>query len=104
MLGLPVPDNCIFVQGADALERANNLKVIVFDKTGTLTKGMPSVVDHCIFAPQLVAQHEVLHLAAAAEAGSEHPLGHALLRFARSLLHPSSGRAGHSISIRTAVH
>jgi magnesium-transporting ATPase (P-type) len=36
-------------QGADALERANNVRIIVFDKTGTLTKGRPTVTDHQIF-------------------------------------------------------
>ena len=79
------------MQGADALERAHSLKVIVFDKTGTLTKGTPSVVDHILITPQSVSLDEALHLAAAAEAGSEHPLGRAVLRFARSLLCADSG-------------
>ena len=37
------------VQGADALERATQVKIIIFDKTGTLTKGKPTVTDTRIF-------------------------------------------------------
>ncbi|KAK9806592.1 hypothetical protein WJX73_005689 [Symbiochloris irregularis] len=78
--------NGILIKGADALERAHSLKVIVFDKTGTLTKGTPSVVDLQLFTPGLYPLDETLHLAAAAEAGSEHPLGRAVLGYARSQL------------------
>ena len=81
----------VHVQGADALERAHSLKVIVFDKTGTLTQGSPSVVDHTLLAPHLLNLEQTLHLAASAEAGSEHPLGKALLRFARLWLRSDAG-------------
>ena len=37
------------MQGADALERATRVKIVIFDKTGTLTKGKPTVTDTRIF-------------------------------------------------------
>lgn len=37
------------LQGADALERATRVKIVIFDKTGTLTKGKPAVTDSRIF-------------------------------------------------------
>ena len=37
------------MQGADALERATRVKIVIFDKTGTLTKGKPTVTDTHIF-------------------------------------------------------
>jgi Cu+-exporting ATPase len=70
----------ILIRGAEILERARKLTTVVFDKTGTLTRGEPNVTD---VVPQ--AGHdesEVLRLAAAVEAGSEHPLGEAIVRAA----------------------
>lgn len=73
------------MQGADALERATKVRIVVFDKTGTLTKGSPAVTDHCVFAEDFPVE-EFLHLAAAAEASSEHPLAKAVLAYARAWL------------------
>lgn len=68
----------ILIRGAEYLERAEKLNVVVFDKTGTLTKGEPEVTD---IVPLSGASHEeVLRLAAIAEKGSEHPLGEAIMR------------------------
>ena len=74
--------------GRGRLERATGPTPVVFDKTGTLTAGRPSVVAHRLFAPHLADLAEALHLAAAAEAGSEHPLAAAILRFAAAELGP----------------
>jgi hypothetical protein len=65
------------------------VRCVVFDKTGTLTVGRPTVTASKVFAPHRL--EDVLALAAAAEAHSEHPLGTAILDYARhvSQSHPN---------------
>ncbi len=53
-----------------------------FDKTGTLTKGRPEVTD--VVPMNSYSAEEVLRLAASVEAGSEHPLGEAILNKAKN--------------------
>ena len=71
----------ILIRGAEVLERAQQLQVVVFDKTGTLTRGEPSVTDVLPLAG--MAEDELLALAASIEAGSEHPVGEAIVKAAR---------------------
>ncbi len=71
----------ILIRGADVLERAEKLTTVVFDKTGTLTRGEPNVTD--IVALGDATEADILRLAAAVEAGSEHPLGEAIVRAAK---------------------
>ena len=73
----------ILIRGGEALEGARRVSTIVVDKTGTLTGGQPVVTQ--IVATNGFSDHEVLRLAAAAEAGSEHPLGEAIVNRAREL-------------------
>jgi len=75
-------ENGILFKGADAVEAAAALQVIVFDKTGTITRGEPSLTD-VIPAPGF-EREELLKLAAAAEKNSEHPLGDAVVRGAEA--------------------
>lgn len=65
-------------QGAAALEAAQKVRIVVFDKTGTLTQGKPAVTSHKIFSSSH-SEVEILKLAAAAEASSEHPIAQAIL-------------------------
>src|SRR5918911_1578933 len=74
-------ENGILFKGGEQLEIAKNVKTIVFDKTGTLTKGKPEVTD--IIDVSELGEDEILRLAAFAEAGSEHPLGQAVVNYAR---------------------
>jgi Cu+-exporting ATPase len=72
----------ILIKGGEALERAHEVGTVVLDKTGTITTGQPSVTD--VVALALPAD-ELLRLAAAAEQGSEHPVGRAIVEHARDL-------------------
>jgi len=64
----------ILIRKGEALERASKLTTIVLDKTGTVTEGKPAVTD--IIGKD---KNAILRLAAAVEAGSEHPLAAAIV-------------------------
>ena len=73
----------ILVRGGEALEQTRRINAVVLDKTGTLTRGRPSVTR--IVPVGAATEDELLRLAAAAEVGSEHPLGEAIVNRAREL-------------------
>ena len=68
----------ILIKDAEALERAHAVTLVAFDKTGTLTEGRPEVTD--LAAARGIEPTEVLRLAAALQAFSEHPLAAAVRR------------------------
>jgi len=69
----------ILFRNGEALERAGDLTTIVLDKTGTLTEGKLTLTD--IFTDK--NESELLQLSAAAERGSEHPIGKAVVQAAQ---------------------
>jgi Cu2+-exporting ATPase len=69
--------NGLLVKDRLALERARELDVVIFDKTGTLTRGQPALVDAA--ALEGGAIEDMVALAAAVEADSEHPLARAIV-------------------------
>lgn len=72
--------NGFFVKRRRALEAARNITTVLFDKTGTLTEGSFGVV-------AIVGdESDTLALAASANATSEHPLGRAIVAFAKEKL------------------
>ncbi len=71
----------ILIKSGEALETAHHLDAVVLDKTGTLTRGRPKVTD--ILPAGGVTVDQLLALAAAAETGSEHPLGQAIVAEAK---------------------
>ncbi|HSD32151.1 MAG TPA: copper-translocating P-type ATPase [Gemmatimonadales bacterium] len=71
----------VLFRNATVLEAAAGVDTVVFDKTGTLTQGRPSVTD--LRPVPGVSEQELLHLAAAADAQSEHPLATAIVAKAR---------------------
>ena len=73
----------ILFKGGEYLEIASKVQTIVFDKTGTLTEGKPSVTDIYDISDSGSGEKELLRLAAIAEAGSEHPLGQAIVSKAK---------------------
>ncbi len=71
----------ILFKGGIYVENAATVKAMAFDKTGTLTTGKPQVTDVVALAG---SEDELLALAAAAEARSEHPLAQAVVRAAKA--------------------
>lgn len=69
----------LFKNGAQ-LEQMGQVRAIAFDKTGTLTTGRPEV--HAVFPAAGHSDADVLQVAAALEAYSEHPIGQAICRYA----------------------
>ncbi len=67
----------VLVRGGEALEQARRIDTVVLDKTGTLTRGKPSVT--ALLPHDELDEATLLRLAAAAEVGSEHPLGAAIV-------------------------
>lgn len=72
--------NGILIKSGEALERANDTKIIVFDKTGTLTKGKMSVDE--IFTN--IDNNEFIKKLSAIESLSEHPVAKAICEYAEN--------------------
>lgn len=73
----------VIIKSGEALERCGRIDTVAFDKTGTLTFGRPAVTD----AVPLDAAWDadaLCAVTAAAEAGSEHPLGRAVVHHAQA--------------------
>ncbi len=65
------------VKGGAALEALAGVRVVALDKTGTLTRNRPQVVE--VVTASGATRDQVLRVAAALEARSEHPLAAAIL-------------------------
>ncbi len=76
----------ILIRDAEALERAHAVDTLVLDKTGTVTEGRPVVSE---IRPDGIGEAALLSLAAAAQAGSTHPLARAVLARAEGLDRPA---------------
>jgi Cu+-exporting ATPase len=70
----------VLIKDAEALETAHRINVVAFDKTGTLTEGKPSLLAG--LPADGVERTELIALAAALQAGSEHPLARAVMAWA----------------------
>jgi len=71
----------ILIGDGEALESAERLTAVVLDKTGTITHGRPSLT--AVTTVGTWSRDEVLAIVAAAELGSEHPVGEAIVAAAR---------------------
>ncbi len=78
----------ILVRDIQALEQLRTVRVVALDKTGTLTEGKPRLVDRCAAAGS--SDDELLTLAAALQAGSEHPLGRAVIEATAGRMLPAA--------------
>ncbi len=72
----------ILIKDANALERAESVRMLVVDKTGTLTEGRPVVAR--IVPGAGASADDVLRAGVAIAQGSEHPLSRAIVRAASS--------------------
>jgi len=91
----------ILIKGGEYLENAGKISLVAFDKTGTITEGKPHVSDVIVIGDGRIFEDEqfslykddnrsnwgasqarLLHLAAIAEFGSEHPLAKAIVEAA----------------------
>jgi Cu+-exporting ATPase len=67
----------ILIGNGDALQTARRVTAVVLDKTGTITRGKPALTG--VITTGEWTGDDVLALVAAAETGSEHPVGEALV-------------------------
>jgi P-type Cu+ transporter len=101
-------ENGILFRSSEALERTEQVQVVVLDKTGTITRGKPALTD--VVMADGGAHNEFLRLVASAERGSEHPLGQAVVTAAQErglLLGEPDGFqavAGHGIRAQVDGH
>ena len=72
----------VIIKSGEALEKMGKVDTIAFDKTGTLTLGCLEVSDVISF-DENISKNELLSLAASAESKSEHPLGKAIVDYAK---------------------
>jgi Cu+-exporting ATPase len=71
----------ILIRNGEALQKASQLTQVVVDKTGTLTIGQPEVTDIQLFGS--IGEPRALAFIHTLESRSEHPLGEALVEFAK---------------------
>jgi len=72
----------ILIRSGEAIQTLKDVKILIFDKTGTITKGKPEVTD--VMAVNGFDKGTMLHAAASAERGSEHPLGRSIVERAEA--------------------
>ena len=72
----------VIIKSGEALEKMGKVDTVAFDKTGTLTYGKPQVSDIVSLSAD-TDEASLLHLAASAESRSEHPLGKAIVAYAK---------------------
>jgi Cd2+/Zn2+-exporting ATPase len=103
----------ILIKGGEHLETTARITAVAFDKTATLTRGRPVLTD--LVPTPGTSSEELLAWAAAAEAGSEHPLATPILRAAAQagldtpavpqhvVSHPGKGVESHTAAGRVLV-
>jgi Cu+-exporting ATPase len=72
----------ILIKGPEVLERTREVTAIVLDKTGTVTEAKMALEE--VQTMNGASRDEVLRLAGAVEAASEHPVAQAIVRAARA--------------------
>ena len=71
----------VLIKGGTHLEAMGKLRALAVDKTGTLTEGKPKVLE--VIPLNQKSEAEIIRIAAAIDAHSEHPLAQAVVAFAK---------------------
>ena len=74
--------NGVLIRNAEALEKLNDIDILITDKTGTITEGKPSV--NSVFTNGLHPESKVVKMIGALNKSSEHPLAEAIVKFAEN--------------------
>lgn len=78
--------NGILIKGGEHLETAHKVTTVVFDKTGTLSAGRPEVTQVILFVSETLCPSQLFTtIVGLAESHSEHPLGTAIVNFAKKV-------------------
>ncbi|AJA48084.1 copper-exporting P-type ATPase A [Clostridium pasteurianum DSM 525 = ATCC 6013] len=83
--------NGILIKNGEDLEKMCKINSVVFDKTGTITVGRPEVTDLIILNKNYgYDEKKIIHIAAAAEKNSEHPIGTAIYENRKEIIDEQS--------------
>ena len=74
--------NGVLIKNAEALEKMDQVDVLIIDKTGTITEGKPTVEKVGSFNPGFPGK-EVLQYIVSLNSNSEHPLADATVKYGR---------------------
>ncbi|MFY0698124.1 MAG: copper-translocating P-type ATPase [Balneola sp.] len=75
--------NGVLIKNAEALERMNEIDVLIIDKTGTITEGKPSV-EKMVSVHDDYSENQVIQFVSSLNNESEHPLAEATVKFGKS--------------------
>jgi Cu+-exporting ATPase len=89
----------VLFRDAEAIETLRKVDTLIVDKTGTLTEGRPAF--RVLIPASGFEENEALRLAASLDAGSEHPLAHAIVAEARWRRHRISNPPAASACVAT---
>ncbi len=99
-------ENGILFRNSEALEGVSRLDAVVLDKTGTITTGKPAVTKVISFDPDMT-EDDIIKLAASVEQGSEHPVGKAMVKEAKSrglnLTDPAKFKASGGFGVQAEI-
>ncbi len=86
----------VLIKNAEALEKMNEVDVLIVDKTGTLTEGRPTV-EHIGILDSSISEKEAIQIWTSVNNESEHPLAEAIVKHGKSsgvkLLKPTDFKA-----------
>jgi Cu2+-exporting ATPase len=74
--------NGVLIKNAEALERMNEMDVLIIDKTGTITEGKPSV-EKMVSVDDDYSEEQIIQFVSSLNNESEHPLAEATVKYGK---------------------